>query len=359
MSHPYRQQPPRAFWKRTVSGHHPMDIGGWYEKRFSLEGAKIATAGSCFAQHIGRNLRNNGFAYLDAEPAPETLPENVRLDYGYGMYSARYGNVYTSRQLLQLGQRALGRCTPCERAWEHKGGIVDPFRPTIEAEPFGSVAEMEALRETHLEAVAQLLHDADVFVFTLGLTEAWLSREDGAAFPLCPGTAGGVFAPARHALHNLTAAETRADMDGFIQLARAVNPNLRLLLTVSPVPLMATATTQQVAVATTYSKSVLRAVAGELYDNYNFVDYFPSYEIVTSPVMQGFFYEPDAREVSPHGVAHVMNVFFSQHKPDAQITGGGAAGGATPESELSELEKAERVKCDEELLNAFAGGTTP
>lgn len=353
MTHPYRSQQPRAFWKRTITGRHPLDVDQWYEKRFSLEGQKIATAGSCFAQHIGRHLRQSGFAYLDAEPVPEGLPAEQHLDYGYGMYSARYGNVYTSRQLLQLARRALGKFTPAESHWEKGGGVVDPFRPTIEPEPFGSVEELDILRRAHLDAVAGLLAEADVFVFTLGLTEAWLDARDGAAFPLCPGTAGGSFDDTRHRFHNLTAAEVLADMEAFIALARGINPGLRFLLTVSPVPLMATASADQVAVASSYSKSVLRAVAGELRDNHDFVDYFPSYEIVTAPFMQGFFYQPDAREVSMHGVEHVMRVFFSQHgtaRPEPA-----SPPEATEISAHQAEREAEQVKCDEELLASFGG----
>lgn len=362
MVHPYKNQPERAFWRKAVSRYHPMDVHGWYSRRFPFEGQKIATAGSCFAQHIGRNLRKYGFDYLDTEPAPELLPAADRLSFGYDMYSARYGNVYTARQFLQLFQRAFGSFTPQEDYWEKDGGVVDPFRPTIEPEPFSSVAELRAMRSYHLECVAELFRKADIFVFTLGLTEAWESRLDGAAFPLCPGTSGGTFDPARHAFRNLSTAEVRADMDEVMRLARAINPALRFFITVSPVPLMATATGQHVAVATAHSKAVLRAAAGELYQAHDFVDYFPSYEIITAPFMKGYFFEPDAREVSHHGVDHVMQVFFSQHaRPGAQPAAAPAPG-ARPAAALSHLAQEsaaeaerERVKCDEQLLNAFGG----
>jgi len=371
MTHPYRAQPPRAFWKSTIAGKHPLDVADWYVKRFPIDGARIATAGSCFAQHIGRNLRGRGFRYMDVEPAPEGLPQSLRQDYGYGLYSARYGNIYTARQLLQLLQRALRRFTPVQSHWEKDGGVVDPFRPTLEPEPFGSVAEMEALREDHLERVLRLFRNAEVFVFTLGLTEQWLSRADGAAYPLCPGTAGGVFDPAEHAFHNLTTAEVRADMEAFLALARQINPDIKLILTVSPVPLMATATAQQVAVATAQSKAVLRAAAGELVQAHEGVDYFPSYEIITAPFMKGYFFEADQRAVSPHGVKHVMSVFFDQHPP-AKGAGGWvppdpAPDAAEPDAEPplrprmapGVAETAEQVQCDEELLKAFGPDADP
>ena len=52
----------------------------------------------------------------------------------------------------------------------------------------------------------------DVFVFTLGPTELWRSREDGAAFPLCPGVLGGDCSPARHEFVNLGVDDVVADI---------------------------------------------------------------------------------------------------------------------------------------------------
>ena len=86
-----------------------------------------------------------------------------------------------------------------------------------------------------------------------------------------------------------------------------------MLLTVSPVPLTATASDKHVLTATTYSKSVLRAVAGELYDRYADIDYFPSYEIVASPWSRGFFYESNMRSVNAGGVSVVMQTFLGEH----------------------------------------------
>ncbi|WP_323036654.1 GSCFA domain-containing protein [Pararhodobacter sp.] len=365
MDHPYRSQPAKAYWKETVTPYHPQDVPDWYEKRFSLEGARIATAGSCFAQQLGRNLRESGFRYLDVEPAPEGLPVALHRDYGYALYSARYGNVYTTRQLIQLIQRALGQFTPTETHWEKDGGVVDPFRPTIEPEPYGSVAELQVLQRDHLEHVVEMFHEQDVFVFTMGMTEAWLSRHDGAAFPLCPGTAGGVYDDTKYRFHNLNSVEVRADMEASIAALRAINPKLKILLTVSPVAIMATATDQQVAVANAYSKSLLRTVAGELYDAHDFIDYFPSYEMITAPFMKGYFLAPTQREVAPAGVAFVMAQFMAQHQPPTAMrrAEGPAATPAprplptrrappAPRQDAGDL-ALDDVKCDEEILAAF------
>jgi len=344
--HPYKEQPDKAFWKKNVSDQYPLDITDWYSKKFPIHNKPIATAGSCFAQHIGKQLKDQGFDFVDVEPAPPFLDNGSHLDYGYGMYSARYGNVYSSRQLLQLVQRAYGELAPNETYWQKDSGYVDPFRPTIEPEPFVSIDELNCHREHHLQCVRKMFEEAGVFVFTLGLTEAWASKQDGCVFPIAPGVAGGVYDPEKYQLVNLSCADVIKDMKTFIQLVKRVNRKMRYILTVSPVPLMATATNQQVVVASVYSKSILRAAAGFLADTYSFVDYFPSYEIISSPVMRGQFYNPDMRTVSHFGVEHVMKQFFKEHQPLKN-----AKAITTQEAELDE----DDVRCDEELLAVFGG----
>jgi hypothetical protein len=346
-AHPYKSQPRRAFWRAVAESRHPLEIDEWYRKKFPISDSRIGTAGSCFAQHIGRELRSKRFHYVDVEPAPGIILPARHGAYGYGIYSARYGNVYTTRQLLQLLQRALGEFTPVESAWPSATGFVDPFRPTIEPQPLVSREEVQVMRQHHLGQVVKLFEGIDVFVFTLGLTEAWIDLRDGAAYPVAPGVSGGTFDPATCRFVNFAHHEVLADLEAFIARVRTINPQMRFLFTVSPVPLTATATGQHVIAATTYSKSVLRAVAGELSDRHAYVDYFPSYEIISSHVMRGQFYNADMRTVNSSGVDHVMRQFFKAHAPPA------SAGARPPAPDVQA--DADDVVCDEELLASFGG----
>jgi hypothetical protein len=131
--------------------------------------------------------------------------------------------------------------------------------------------------------------ELDVFVFTMGLTEGWVNAIDGTMYSVAPGTLAGTYDPQRHIFRNLRAAGIRSDMMAFWERLRSVNPSARMLLTVSPVPLAATATQNHVLVATTYSKSVLRAVAGEVAEDVEDIHYFPSYEIISSHPARGMF----------------------------------------------------------------------
>ena len=135
-------------------------------------------------------------------------------DCNYGVFSARYGNIYTSRQLLQTIQRAYGLFTPQDDAWPAADGrMVDPFRPTIQPNGFSCLAELHADRRQHLAAVRRMVEELDVLVFTLGLTETWYAKADGAVYPICPGVSGGSFDPARHGFINLRVSEVISDLD--------------------------------------------------------------------------------------------------------------------------------------------------
>lgn len=313
MNTPYKALPDHAFWRRSIAATPPDQIDPAISAPFRIAPTDaVMTAGSCFAQYIGATLKSMKFNYLVTEEPHPIVSAEISKSFNYGVFSARYGNVYTARQLLQLIDRAYGRFTPREDVWiEADGRVVDPFRPQIQPGAFLSRREFDIDRARHFDAVRRAFESLDVLVFTLGLTEAWLDRADGAVFTLCPGVAGGVFDPARHVFHNFTVSEVVGDMLAFIDGLRRVNPRAKVVLTVSPVPLMATARPEaHVLAATTYSKSVLRVAAETLTEARPNVVYFPAYEIIMSRAFfGGTYFSADRRNVVPDGVAHVMRVF--------------------------------------------------
>ncbi len=317
--HPYKSAPAHTSWRRAVGAPKPREVDPVVNFGIHIgRNSKVATAGSCFAQHIARHLKKSGFNYYVAEPGHPILPESVRLANNYGLFSARYGNIYTARQLLQLFQRAYGLYQPVEDCWKEKEDVfLDPFRPSSQPGGFISELEMRVDREQHLAAVRQMFETLDVFVFTLGLTEYWMSRADGAVFPICPGVEGGEFDETRHALANGTVEDVVSDMSSFLLHLARVNPKAGVILTVSPVPLAATARRDQhVLTATTYSKSVLRVAAETLVSRFGHVHYFPSYEIITGSFSRGAYYADDLRNVMEDGVSHVMELFMKHATAD-------------------------------------------
>ena len=315
MDHPYKSAPDRAFWKRAFATS--WEVSNLVEgPPLICKGEKVASAGSCFAANIVPFLERAGFEYVRREIPPPVFADVAVDHFNYSRFSAAFGNIYTARQAAQMLRRALGRFHPAEDRWVVSDDlIIDPFRPGLKY-PAISNREFDLLTAQHLANVLDAVRAADVFVFTLGLTEAWISRMDGAVFPACPGTVAGTFDPARHSFHNFSLREVTQDLDDLINLAREVNPRVRFVLTVSPVPLVATASGEHVLVATTYSKSVLRVAATEVAQSRADVKYFPAYEIVTGPQAPVEFFEADRREPSAAAIGAVMRAFLSRCETD-------------------------------------------
>jgi len=324
MTNPYENRDGSQFWNTGVAKQDFLrPIHNLYRKKYPLAtDMRIATAGSCFAQHIGRHLKQRGFNLLDVEPAPRGLQPEDQPRFGYSIYSARFGNIYTARQLLQLAKEAFGLFTPQHSVWINTEGerpkYFDAFRPNIEPEGFDSAEEVIFARQFHLQQVRDLLRSLDVLIFTFGLTECWLDKATGTIFPSAPGVIAGSYSAARYEFKNFGFKEIHDDMLEFMALLQQENPHtVRYLFTVSPVPLTATAAEQHVLSASSYSKSVLRAVCGQLQQDHSNVDYFPSYEIITNPWSGIDCYLPNRRTVKDSAVDIVMQNFFMQHASPA------------------------------------------
>ena len=354
MTHPYSDLGPDAFWKTAVAEPGPFGLEGLWQPKFPIRPKnRIVTAGSCFAQHIGRALSDRGYNWVDCEPPPPFMQVEHARNHGYGVFSFRTGNIYTPAMLLQWLKLAYDEGKASGEIWEQDGRFFDPVRPAIEPGGFASEEERWDARHETYAALRRAIETSDVFVFTLGLTERWRNSKTGLEYALCPGTVAGTFDPDRHMFVNANTRQTSAALTDVLRFLRAKQPKLRVLLTVSPVPLTATASGKHVLTATHYSKSVLRAVAGMAADRYAFVDYFPSYEIITHPVFRGMFFAPNMRSVVPEGVATVMKHFFADQirafpelrelrvLPDRPQAGSAVAA-------------EEDLHCEEVLLDAFA-----
>lgn len=350
---PYENLEKRAFWRSGVAEADSYPPEAIYKPKFTISReTRILTAGSCFAQHVGRVLNTSGFSVIDTEPMPDSCPVQMQRQYGYGLYSARYGNLYSVRQFLQLLQEAYGLFEPSEPVWERDGRYYDALRPSIEPQGYETARHVQTARKAHLRAVREAFEQAQVVIFTLGLTEAWEHIESGTVYPTAPGTIAHSMDNTTFAFRNFRTREISDDFAAVRALIKARSPEVQFILTVSPVPLTATATTQHVLPATVYSKSVLRTVCGELYEDFNDVDYFPSYEIVASHPGKAAFFEKNLRSVSPAGVERVMRCFLEAH--DGKESDQSSPKAKTPAPDIS-AEGLDRddVQCEEALLEAF------
>lgn len=341
---PYSGLPPRAFWRGGVAGAAPFppDI---YRPKFPVtRETKVFTAGSCFAQHVGAAMKAAGIAVIDTEPARRGLPPETAKRFGYGIYSARFGNIYTVKQFRQLVEE-MGGAEPALPVWEREGRFWDAQRPGVEPEGLATPEIVLEMRAHHLAALGEALQQADLIVFTLGLTEAWEHRATGTVYPTAPGTIAGIHDPETFRFVNYGVAEILDDFSALEEALSSINPDLRWLLTVSPVPLAATAGPQHVLPATVLSKSILRVVCDMLCASSERIDYFPSYELVTSPAHPYSPFAEDLRSVRPEIVARIMQTFLASH---------GLSEADLPEASVSlSAAHSDDAICEDILLDAF------
>jgi len=347
-TNPYSSLPESSFWRSGVTDEDPYRIQGVYKKKFNITPTlRIATAGSCFAQHITQHLKSNGYNFIDFEPPPPGLAESLHHKFGFSMYSARYGNIYTVRQLLQLAREAFGEFTPQQYIWERDGKFFDALRPAVEPNGLESPDEAQEHRTKHLAKVKQLFQTMDLFVFTLGLIESWVHIDSQTVFPTAPGVIAGDYDKERFRLEVSSFSSINNDLRSFIQLVKKFRSGkgFKILLTVSPVPLTATATPSHVLVASTYSKSVLRSVAG-LWADKPYVSYFPSYEIVTNPRLHSTSYMANLRSVREVAVANAMRHFFDEHGSNKKQY-------SLKSRDALNADTRDELQCEEALNDAF------
>ncbi|MCG6157346.1 GSCFA domain-containing protein [Rubinisphaera margarita] len=261
-------------------------LHGWTPELPFLTRKDCFTAfGSCFAAHLTKFLR----AHRYQVGSPEWNTDSYIMTYGAGI-----NNTFAIRQQLEW---ALENRTFQESLWYDQDRRLVP--PDVDAQ----LATREILKST------------SVFIFTLGLSEIWYSRETGEVF--WRAIPQDVFDPSRHGFRVSTCAENAANLEAIYQLVRHHRPDATIIFTLSPVPLVATFRPVSCITANSESKAILRASLGEVVRSHsrdNRLFYFPSYELVkeyfTDP------YEQDNRHVQPEIVEQVMNLFAQHYLAD-------------------------------------------
>lgn len=233
---------------------------------------KIFTVGSCFARNIEAHLHSLGF----------DLPALAFTIEGWPGWPNGFLNKYVPHSILNEFRWALdpNATFPFDEAFiEVENGLWQDPHGHYPAP--ASLEEVRRRREMSLEVTKQLA-DARVLIMTLGLVEAWWDEELGIYLNTRPPQSSIRRHPRRYRFHLLNYDDVIEAQEGIYDLLRSYgNPDLRILLTVSPVPITSTYTENDVLTANLYSKSVLRAAAEEFVRAHTNVDYFPSYESVT------------------------------------------------------------------------------
>lgn len=266
----------------------------------------IASAGSCFAFEIAKVLQQQGFNYVISERAddPESgvLVDGYQAGDKYVKFSANFGILFNTPSLLQLAQKAFATRNFNQYLVKLENNLyTDPYRENVF---FKSKKAYIEDYPGHIAAIKNTLLNSKAFIFTAGLNECW-QMADGTVISRNP--KAGFNHLIQH--RTLTVAENVEYIKEFYHLVKRHNPDFKLILTLSPVPLLATgrADTHHIIEANTHSKAVLRValdqVVSELEDAY----YLPSYELVTECTESPW--TEDHRHVTPDTVNKVVKLF--------------------------------------------------
>ncbi|WP_157828245.1 GSCFA domain-containing protein [Paraglaciecola sp. MB-3u-78] len=350
---PYRNLENRQYWRNFVSDSKESGviIRELWQPKFNIsKDDEIVTFGSCFAQHFSHALKKANYTWLCTEDLPAGVSDEVATALDYRVFSCRTGNIYTTSILNQWVDWSLNKQVMPQEIWQYKKRYYDPMRPTIEKVGFESLEECLAMREQTRLCFTRCIEQAEVFVFTLGLTEAWYNPDMGYEYPVCPQALKIAPIECRSQFVNHDYGSVKAYLLSALEKIRQVNPTVKVLLTVSPVPLIATQLSDHVMVATTSAKSILRAVCSSVADTSKHIDYFPSYEIITNPFKSGNFFADDRRSVTSDGVNTVMQHFFGPFGTAVHAH----SNDLTANQPNRSKKDYDQTVCEEELLVAFA-----
>ncbi|HSK40897.1 MAG TPA: GSCFA domain-containing protein [Arenibaculum sp.] len=276
--------------------------------------APVFTIGSCFARNVENTMLSHNLPLLlkhHGVPAEEyqSWDEVTGRGGGVGRGQLSRGafNKYSVHSMShELKRVLLDEQCPDEGLIQLSGDLwFDPHASMLRNGPF----QATLTNRKRIEAAMKEIRNARVMFMTLGLTETWIDAASGLAMNTHPGANWLMRMGDRFHFVDYGFDGIMSEMVGMIELVRETcHRDMRFIVTVSPVPLASTFKDADVIVANSGSKATLRAVAEELYRRYDYVDYFPSYEIVMNTA-RPFAWHDDQLHVSAAVVKEITETF--------------------------------------------------
>ena len=302
---------PNARWRELVERftRDPFEIE--HTPKFRLDTtSRFFCIGSCFARNIEEALIYRGVDVLSKRlvcPAEE-----------YPHRPTGIVNKFTTASMVnELGWALARRGTGADCIFDTAQGAIDlqlvPHAPAVTRE---RALQRRRYMETDYFARTK---DADVLIVTLGLIETWRDDRTGIWQNSPPSYYMVRREPDRFSLCATSVADNIAALEELRAIALAARPGIKLIVTVSPVPMDTTFTGVDIFTANLRSKSVLRAAAAEFASAHDDVDYFPAYEIVLGSSRPAA-YATDCMHVRDGIVRTIIGKFISLYlssAPDA------------------------------------------
>ncbi|WP_176223187.1 GSCFA domain-containing protein [Aurantimonas sp. 22II-16-19i] len=257
--------------------------------------SSVFTIGSCFARNVENYLMEEGVK----------VPASV--------YRVPEGEVRggVNRVLNQYNPGSMAQAVHFASQPVHYEGIIETGSGSVDlllstgTNPVTPERARERREEIHT-LYRTSIEQAATVIITLGLIEAWFDRETG--LWLNEMTVGHARSSGdRYEFHQIGVDECTQLVSRMIRELGDKN----IVLTVSPVPLQTTFTGQDCVTANAVSKATLRIAADRVCKQFSNVDYYPSYEMVTSLGDTGI--GNDNVHVRNYVVQHVVRYMLNQY----------------------------------------------
>ncbi len=253
---------------------------------------KIFALGSCFAVELEKRFWERGF----------------QIESYATSYRRVLALLYTTPNILDSLEWALGEKPFPEEALiqVEDDSWLDPFTARLT----DYVSREETLDERRvMSAYFRRVRDCRVVVITLGLIEVWRDGQTGYFHPRIFPDWHARADSDRYSFHVLSYEENWKNLEAIHSLlSKHGHKDLRIVVTVSPVPLTATWTQRDVVIANTYSKSMLRTAAEAWAAAHDNVDYFPSYEVAMNSNPE-LVWQEDGRHIQSRCADHIIRTF--------------------------------------------------
>jgi GSCFA family len=264
--------------------------------------------GSCFARGIENALAAQNVVVESAAPEFARLQPANRETSGLG-----FTNKYNTYSILNELRWALDPDAEFPRdsiVPLTKTKWYDPHtNPTLEFVDLEETLQRRALMQT----VTKRITTCRAVIVTLGLAEVWRDVKADVFVNRTPIPSLFKTDPDRYEFQLSSFAANWANLEAIHTLLSTFgHPDVHIIVTVSPVPLMNTFSKMDIVVANSWAKALLRAVAHEWAAAHSKVDYFPSYEVVQNSD-RGEMWETDLRHVRGAGVQQIMELFVREY----------------------------------------------
>jgi hypothetical protein len=279
--------------------------------------SRVLTIGSCFAVEIRAALRARGldmypqYLDIDLDLERETI---ARLPHRDNV------NHYDTANIRQEFERALGKregvddefpALELRKDFDPKTipgrvGFLpryqDPYRKNVFGTDHGAIVDASR-RLDH--CFRDAIETADVYIVTLGHTESWQDVNTG-RYVWSEKVRQQIADPESIQFRPTDFEHNYENIRWVCAALRARFPGKKVVLTVSPISLKKTFTDDDLVIANMYSKSVLRAAAGKVANDFDSVLYWPSYELA----LKMDLYREDGRHVSREGIDFIVSNFL-------------------------------------------------